>query len=177
MKLILINGPTGVGKTTVAQKIWEVIPMSFLLDLDSQRSFISQYREYRTESSILSFDIALVAAEACLKRGSDFVSGKGMLDLIQGGREKNVLDLFIELGKKYNAEVYEIMLWADKQTVVDRADQRGYDVKIWHSPEMVAKEWESMNDFRKKRNNAIIVDAEDSSPEEVFAKVRNIIGV
>lgn len=130
MKLILINGPAGVGKTTLAKKIWKVMPMAFLLDLDKQRAFINHYREYRKESGILSFDIALAIAEACLKRGSDFISGKGMLDLIEGGREKNVLDLFIELGKKYQAEIYEIMLWADKQTVIDRANKRGYKIKI-----------------------------------------------
>ena len=65
MKLILLNGPSGVGKTTAAKKLHEIIPLSFLLDLDEQRQFISQFRIYPEESGSLSFDIALAIAEAC----------------------------------------------------------------------------------------------------------------
>jgi len=175
MKLILINGPAGVGKTTVAKKLWNMIPMSFLLDLDEQRACISEYREYRKESGILSFDIALAAAEACFKRGSGFISGKGMLDLIEGGRDKNVLDIFIDLGKKYNAEIFEIILWAEQKTVIERAEKRGYETKIWHSVERVSKEWENMDIFKNKRKNATVVDTNNLSVDEVFDKVRKIV--
>lgn len=177
MKLILINGPAGVGKTTLAKRLWEIMPMSFLLDLDEQRAFISHYREHRKESGILSFDIALAAAEACFKKGRSFVSGKGMIDLIEAGREKNVLDLFIDIGKKYKAEVYEIMLWADQKTIIDRANKRGYKTKIWHSPERVAEEWEAMNVFRDKRKDAIVVDTDNLTPDQVFDKVKKIVGI
>jgi deoxyadenosine/deoxycytidine kinase len=53
MKLIILNGPCGVGKSTVAQKLHEVIPLSFLLDIDAQRRFISKHREFKEESAML----------------------------------------------------------------------------------------------------------------------------
>ena len=127
MKLILFNGPPGVGKTTIAKKVHETLPMSFLLDLDLQREFISQYKQYPKESNLLSFDIALGIAETCLNNNRDFISGKGMLDITEDGKNKNILDQFIKLGHKYGAEVYEIFLWADKEITLKRADERGYE--------------------------------------------------
>ena len=100
-----------------------------------------------------------------------------MLDLVESGREKNVLDLFLDLGKKYDAEIYEIFLWADKQTVIDRANERGYEVKVTHTPEKVANTWDQMNLFKMKRTNAIVVDTNNLSQAEVFKKLKDVIGI
>jgi broad-specificity NMP kinase len=181
MKLILFNGPPGVGKTTIAKKVHEIIPLSFLLDLDQQREFISQYKEYPKESRTLSFDIALAITENCLKNGRDFISGKGMLDMIEEGQNKNRLDQFVELGRKYGAEVYEIFLWADKETSLKRADERGYDKKlrgtIEGTRELFGRYWEEMNTFKEKRKEAIVVDTSNLSPEAVFEKIKNILKI
>lgn len=175
MKLIIINGPAGVGKTTVAKKLHTEIPFSFLLDLDEQRNFISEWREHRREASILSFDIALSIAEACFKRDADFIIGKSILDINEGGRSKNVIDMFIDIGKKYKAEIYEIMLWADKQTVIERANTRGYKIKDHLTPERVGNEWENIKAFKEKRKNAIVVDTDNLSVEGVLEKVKAIV--
>lgn len=178
MKLILINGAPGVGKTTLAKKISNVIPMSFLLDLDEQRKYISHYEEYLKESRVLSFDIALAIAEVCLKRGQTFVSGKGMyLDIIEGGRNKHVLDIFEDVGKKYQAEIFEILLWADKETTLQRVKNRGFKTKTRMTIKKAGEYWEQTKTFMSKRNKAIVVDTSLLSPDEVFEKVIDIIGI
>jgi adenylate kinase family enzyme len=45
MKLIILNGPPGIGKSTVAQKLQKELPLSFLLEIDALRRCISNYRE------------------------------------------------------------------------------------------------------------------------------------
>jgi len=178
MKLILINGAPGVGKTTLAKKISDAIPLSFLLDLDEQRRCISHYEEYLQESRVLSFDIALAIAEACLKRGQSFVSGKGMyLDIIEGGRKKHVLDMFRDIGEKYQAEIYEILLWADKETMLGRVNDRGFEAKTRLTLEKAGDYWEQTQKFMKKRSQAIVVDISSLSPDEVFKKVSKIVGI
>ena len=177
MKLILINGTSGVGKTTLAKKVSDVLPMSFLLDLDEQRKFISHWDEHILESGIFSFDIALGIAEACLKSGRDFVSGKAMMDKVIDGRDKNVLDMFIDIGKKHGAEIFEIMLFADKDTVLDRAISRGFDSKPRLTPQKAEEYWEQMQEFQKKRIDSIPVNTTNLSSDEVFNKVRRILGI
>jgi broad-specificity NMP kinase len=177
MKLILINGPAGVGKTTVAKKLHESLSFSFLLDLDNQRDFISHWRDDREKARILSFDIALALAETCLKDGVDFISGKAMFDTVLKGQEKNPIDMFIDLGRKYGAEVYEVMLWADKDTVLERADKRGYEVKNHLSSEKIAETWEDFRTIKEKRNNAIVLDTTNLTEDEVSGKVKEAVGL
>lgn len=177
MKLILINGPAGVGKTTVAKLLHNEIPFSYLLDLDEQRNFINSWQSRREDARILSCNIALAIAEECLRKGVDFIIGKTMLDKILPGNDKNVLDLFIGLGNKYQAEVYEIMLWAEKRTVFKRADNRGYRIKTHLSSKKVAEEWELMKAFKNKRSNSIIIDTTHKSTNKVLLELKDKINL
>jgi broad-specificity NMP kinase len=177
MKLILINGPAGVGKTTVAKKLHESMSFSFLLDLDDQRNFISHWSDDREKARILSFDIALAIAETCLKNGFDFISGKAMFDTVLKGKEKSPIDMFIDLGHKYDAKIYEIMLWADKQSVLERANRRGYEIKNHLNSEKIATAWEDFNLIKEKRSNAIILDTTDLTEDQVLEKVKSAVGL
>lgn len=175
MKLIIINGPAGVGKTTIAKKLHSEMSFSYLLDLDEQRNFISEWQSNRNNARVLSCNIALAIAEQCFKKNVDFIIGKTMLDIILPGNDKNILDLLVELGKKYQAEIYEIILWADKQNVIDRANKRGYKIKTHLNSDKVMEEWRDMKIFKEKRKNAILVDTNNLSSEKVLTKIKGII--
>jgi deoxyadenosine/deoxycytidine kinase len=59
MKIIIINGPTGIGKSTISRMVHKDLPLSFLLSIDEQRRYISHYRENRIESRDLVRNLAL----------------------------------------------------------------------------------------------------------------------
>ncbi len=161
MKLILINGPPGVGKSTVAEKLHKAIPLSYLLEIDALRRNIANYREQVKESGELSYDVSTAIVEACFNAGSDVIIDKAISDI-------EVIDSFFQVAKKYNANIYEFILNASKELVIKRAENRGYRVGGLLTSEKVERWWEDTQEYIKKRPQAIVVDTETLSQEEVY---------
>ncbi len=161
MKLILINGPPGVGKSTVAEKLHKAKPLSYLLEIDALRRNIAYYREHAQESGKLSYDISTAIVEACFNAGSDVIIDKAISDI-------EVVDSFFQVAKKYNTNTYEFILNASKESVIRRAKNRGYKVGGLLTFEKVERWWEDTQEYIKKRPQAIIVDTETLSQEDVY---------
>ena len=168
MKLILINGPTGIGKSTTAQKIHQAYPLSFLVDIDALRRYISGYREYKDESKQLSLLVSESIVATYLRCGHDVIIDKVFIDT-------QTVERFVELGKKYEADVREFVLNASKELVVKRAKARGYRESSLLTPEKVVKFWAETQEYIKKRSQATIVDVETLSEEDVYKYIINKI--
>ncbi len=156
-----MNGPTGIGKSTVAQKIHQTQPLSFLVDIDALRRYISGYRENKVESKQLSLLVSESIVETYLKSGHDVIIDKVFIDV-------EIVERFIELGKKYNANVLEFVLNASRELVIKRAEERGYRENSLLTPEKVVEFWEEIQEYIKKRPQAIVVDIETLNQEEVY---------
>jgi predicted kinase len=161
MKLILINGPTGIGKSTIAGKLHEALSLSFLLDIDAQRRYISGYKENREESGELVVRLSLAIVENYLQNGHDVIIDKVFTDT-------QATDRFLELGKKYDAGTFEFVLNADKETLIARANERGYKEGSMLTPEKVPEFWEAMQNYIKGRPEVIIVDTNEISVNDTF---------
>ncbi len=168
MKLILINGPTGIGKSTIAGKIHQVLPLSFLLDIDAQRRYINGYRENREKSLDLVLKLSLVMVEGYLQSGHDVIIDKVLTDA-------QISERFLELGRRYGATVFEFVLNADKETSVARANERGYKEGSMLTPEKVPEFWDGMQNYLKERTQAIVVNTKTMSADETFEYVRGKI--
>lgn len=168
MKLILINGGAGIGKSTIAEKIHQALPLSFLLDIDAQRRYISGYKEHREESGELIIKLSLAMVEDYLQNGHDVVIDKILTDA-------KISDAFLELGLKYGATVFEFVLNADKETLMARAGTRGFREGSMLTPEKVSEFWEAMQSYIKDRPQAIVVDTKNVSADDTFEYVRGKI--
>jgi hypothetical protein len=82
--------------------------------------------------------------------------------------DAEIVDRFIELGKRYDAEVHEFVLNASKELVVKRVEERGYRENGLLTPEKVVRFWEDIQEYIKKRPQATVVDIETLSQEEVY---------
>ncbi|MBI2025369.1 ATP-binding protein [Candidatus Kaiserbacteria bacterium] len=164
MKLIILNGSSGVGKSTVAERLHLQMPSSVLIDIDELRRTIPNYREKREESLRLAYEYADNAIEDGLKAGSDVIIDKAIL-------QPEVLDTFVALAHKYDAKVVEFLLFAEKENVQKRAEDRGFKAGGMLTPEKVVELWEKADAFRRQRTDAIIIDTTHISPEEVFSMV------
>jgi predicted kinase len=72
-RLILVNGPPGVGKSTVARRYVEEHPMAFCLEIDGIRRLIGHWQDRSTESGMAARKMALAMASVHLREGHDVV--------------------------------------------------------------------------------------------------------
>lgn len=161
MKLIIINGPPGVGKSTVAKEIHKTLPLSFLLEIDEQRRYVSHYREFSKESRDISYIVSRAIVEACLDSGQSVIIDKAMSDT-------EVVDGFIQIAKKYNVTIYEFVLNASKELVMKRAEERGYREGGLLTPEKVEKFWKDTQEYLMKKTGAVEINTQNLNKEDVL---------
>jgi predicted kinase len=168
MRLIILNGPSGVGKSTISARLQLDIPNSVVIDVDELRRSIPDYKERRQESLLLAYEKTVEAIGNHLKEGRSVIIDKAI-------SQSDTLDSLIEAGKKYDAEVYEFLLFADKDTVQARADERGYKPGSLLTREKVGELWEKADALRKERPDVIIIDTKDKRVEEVLNEIKETL--
>jgi len=144
------------------------MPGSALIDIDELRRSIPGYREQRKESSLLSYQKAKEAIEAHLRDGQSVIVDKAV-------SHADTLDSFVDAGQRLDAEVYEILLIADKGVVQERADARGYRPGSLLNRERVGELWEQLDALKKERAEAVVIDTSNINLDQVYEKVRSVI--
>lgn len=72
-RLILLNGPPGIGKSTLAQRYVDEHPLALNLDLDSVRRMLGAWQEQPIEAGLLARAITLEMARVHLGAGHDVI--------------------------------------------------------------------------------------------------------
>ncbi len=170
MKFIILNGPAGVGKSTLAEALNQAMPFSYHLRLDAIRRHIGAFKQHVPESTALAAEVGFKLADMFLSRGQSVIFDKGL-------REEAHLEEVIAFAKKYDAEVFEIMLWADKETVLARVKSRGIQPYMLLTPKLAEEFWHTVNELKNKRKGAFIVDTSKKTPAEVFEEVKKHISL
>jgi tRNA uridine 5-carbamoylmethylation protein Kti12 len=157
--LIIINGPSGVGKSTTAAILHERMPLSFLLDIDAQSRFISHYREYSEERWELSKAVSLAIVDAALSLSRSVIVDKMIY-------ESSTLDQYRSVGERHSATITEIILWAPKDVVMERAHARGWRPGGLLTPEKCELLWEKINALKDQRPIATLLDVSHLKPTQ-----------
>jgi len=117
-RLILLNGPPGCGKSTLAQMFVHEHPLALNLDIDRLRGQIGQWRARSHESGLLARQLALAMAGIHLASGHDVVIPQyvARIEFIE-----QVETVAVEAGVLF----HEIVLLDSRENSVRRFERRG----------------------------------------------------
>lgn len=143
--------------------------MSLLLPIDDLRRLYSGFREAREESMMLANETGRAMARIALEHGKDVI--------LEGLKTRDeLLDPWVHLAREYNAETFEFMLWASKETALRRADERGYRPGGLLTREKVARFWDDLDALRTHRPDIIELNAEHHTAEEEADIIKRRLG-
>lgn len=167
MKLIIINGPWGVGKSTLAVRLHADMPRSVHVEIDVLRKSISGYDNNPEENFRFAIRLASDIIERSLAEGRDVIVDKML-------RVSDLIDDIRRAGEQHGADIFELILWASQETVLERGSQRGYATGVF-SREKAIEAWEQSEKIMSERKDAVVIDTENKTPEEVYKIVKQKI--
>lgn len=161
-KLIVLNGPCGIGKNTIAQKYLDREELTLLMDIDEIRRFLGNHRQKRAASAKLASDLACVMTERHLENGYDVIVPNSL-------RHHEHIDVFKSIAEDTDSEYFEVMLWADKQSAIDRAVNRGFIEGNLLQESDLEPMYEELVRIKDERD-AIVIDSIEDEVEATYAK-------
>ena len=128
-RLIVLNGPPGIGKSTLARRFVDDHPMSLALEQDVVRGLLGASRTRLAESGAAARELCLVMARCHLLAGQDvlvpqFVADPGYLDRLSelaadvgaAHVELVLMDTPDSAQRRFSARIND-PLWAEHQRV------------------------------------------------------------
>lgn len=175
-KLIIINGPAGVGKSTAAWKLHKMIQGSVLIEIDYLRSIIRHSFEEFSDNVALANDMALAMTDTALAKGRDVIIDRMLWKTVFGDESSPMIFRLRVLGMERGVERHEFFLSASKKTVILRARERGFPANKRLSPDAVKDFWERMQGYWSEDCVCTAIDAEQS-PSEILTDIIDHIGL
>lgn len=125
-RLVHLNGPPGIGKSTLSQRYVDDHPGVLNLDIDQLRGLIGGSRERFAETGEIVRPIALGMAATHLRAGRDVILPQYL------GRVSEI-ERFEAAAADSGAAFCEVLLMDTKERSVERFHHRGEDDDVpWH---------------------------------------------
>ncbi len=181
-KLIILNGPLGIGKSTLACRYAEEHPLTLRLDIDDVRTYISHWREQDQKSAISSKKIALAMAREHLSLGYDVV-------VPQIIRQMELFEQFEQVAYEAGADLKEVLLLVSKDESIHRFKQRSYAqgyssgfrtgglIDTGGREEKLSSMYDEMLDTAKQRPNTIIIEPKFGKEDETYQELLEKINI
>lgn len=119
-RLVHLNGPPGIGKSTLARRYVDGHPLAFCLDIGGFRSLIGRWEEQEQEAGRLARRLALAMAREHLSSVHDVV-------VPQLVAKPEFVTATHDLAAEVGAQFYEVVLLADRDQAAARFEASSTD--------------------------------------------------
>ena len=169
-RLILLNGPPGIGKSTIARRFAEAHPLSLCLDIDVVRALLGGWRDDPEQAGRRARALAIEMARTHLAAGHDVVvpqllARPGFIDQLE--------DLAAEVGVPF----HELVLVAPRPIATARLQARSRDRSQAGEPDepLTSAAMDEVSDrldaLVAQRPEAVLVAAPEGDLDGTYARV------
>jgi predicted kinase len=116
-KLVLLNGPPAVGKSTVARRYADDHPLTLVLEIDLVRGLLGAWLDDPQRSGWAARMIALAMARTHLEAGHDVIVPQLLT-------RREFVEMLRETTEASGATFYEVALMDPRDVVLARLEQR-----------------------------------------------------
>ncbi|WP_228787195.1 AAA family ATPase [Nocardia terpenica] len=135
-QLVHLNGPPGIGKSTIAEMYASRHPGTLRLDIDYLHRLVGGWQDRETQTHRLLRPVALAMATSHLRGGHDVLLPQCLATIHE-------INEFEEAARRANAKFREVVLLDSQQSAIERFERRtkeNDDEWIQHSARVIELE-------------------------------------
>jgi hypothetical protein len=169
-----VNGPPGIGKSTLSALYAERHPGTLNLDIDSLHRLVGGWQDVDSHTHEVLRPIALAMASAHLRGGRDVILPQYLARLDE-------IDAFEKVAREQGADFREVVLLDEKAESIARFDRRRDDsawgehnrrlVALQGGPALLAAMYDRLSEILQLRSSAVVVRSEPEAVEETYASL------
>jgi predicted kinase len=176
-RLIVLNGPPAIGKSTLAQRYVDEHPLALNLDIDAVRRLLGAWREHPLEAGLIARAMTLEMARVHLRAGHQVIVPQYL------GRPQ-----FLEQAEQVAAEVgvpfCEFVLMDGRDSAVRRFSERtaagetiahveaGALMERWGGRPALEAMYDRLLLVLSHRPNAKVIQSRDGEIDAAYAELR-----